>query len=52
MTFASAMQHQIYWGPLKKPIEWSLKTWLAPVGLHRQRDLPRHLLVSAATAKS
>ena len=24
------MQHKIYWGPLKKPIEWSLKTWLAP----------------------
>jgi len=30
MTFASKMQHQIYWGPLKKPIEWSLKTVLAP----------------------
>lgn len=30
MTFASNMQHKIYWGPLKKPIEWSLKTWLAP----------------------
>jgi uncharacterized protein (DUF362 family) len=30
MTFASSMQHKIYWGPLKKPIEWSLKTWLAP----------------------
>ena len=30
MTFASRMQHQIYWGPLKKPIEWSLKTVLAP----------------------
>jgi hypothetical protein len=24
------MQHYIYWGPLKKPIEWSLKTVLAP----------------------
>jgi hypothetical protein len=24
------MQHQIYWGRLKKPIEWSLKTWMAP----------------------
>jgi hypothetical protein len=24
------MQHQIYWGPMKKPIEWSLKTVLAP----------------------
>ena len=30
MTFASRMQHLIYWGPLKKPVEWSLKTWLAP----------------------
>ena len=30
MTFASRMQHRIYWGPLKKPIEWSLKTVLAP----------------------
>ncbi len=30
MTFASRMQHLIYWGKLKRPIEWSLKTWLAP----------------------
>lgn len=30
MTFASNMQHKIYWGPLKAPVEWSLKTWLAP----------------------
>jgi len=30
MTFASRMQHLIYWGPLKKPIAWSLKTVLAP----------------------
>jgi len=30
MTFASRMQHAIYWGKLKKPIEWSLKTILAP----------------------
>jgi hypothetical protein len=30
MTFAARMQHLIYWGSLKKPIEWSLKTWLAP----------------------
>ncbi|MCA9391571.1 DUF362 domain-containing protein [candidate division WWE3 bacterium] len=30
MTFASKMQHLIYWGPLKKPVEWSLKTILAP----------------------
>ena len=30
MTFASKMQHKIYWGPLRKPLEWSLKTVLAP----------------------
>jgi hypothetical protein len=30
MTFASRMQHKIYWGNLKKYVEWSLKTWLAP----------------------
>ena len=30
LTFAGKMQHLIYWGPLKAPVEWSLKTWLAP----------------------
>jgi hypothetical protein len=30
MTFAARMQHRIYWGPLKRWVEWSLKTWLAP----------------------
>jgi uncharacterized protein (DUF362 family) len=30
MTFAARNQHRIYWGPLRKPVEWSLKTWLAP----------------------
>lgn len=30
MTFASRMQHSIYWGWLNKPLHWSLKTWLAP----------------------
>ncbi len=30
LTFAARNQHRIYWGPLKKPVEWSLKTWLAP----------------------
>jgi uncharacterized protein (DUF362 family) len=30
MTFASRMQHKIYWGPLRRPLEWSLKTVLAP----------------------
>ncbi len=29
MTFASRMQHKIYWGALKRPLEWSLKTFLA-----------------------
>jgi uncharacterized protein (DUF362 family) len=30
MTFASRMQHKIYWGRLRRPLEWSLKTILAP----------------------
>jgi len=30
MTFAAKMQHLIYWGPLKRWLEWSLRTWLAP----------------------
>ncbi|MBM4143403.1 MAG: DUF362 domain-containing protein [Lentisphaerae bacterium] len=30
MTFASRMQHKIYWGPLRRPLEWSLRTFLAP----------------------
>jgi hypothetical protein len=30
MTFAARMQHKIYWGPMRRPIEWSLKTVLAP----------------------
>jgi uncharacterized protein (DUF362 family) len=30
MTFASRMQHKIYWGRLRKPVEWSLRTVLAP----------------------
>jgi uncharacterized protein (DUF362 family) len=30
MTFASRMQHRIYWGALRRPLEWSLKTILAP----------------------
>ena len=29
MTFASRMQHRIYWGNLRRPLEWSLKTVLA-----------------------
>jgi uncharacterized protein (DUF362 family) len=48
MTFASRNQHRIYWGPLKKPLEWSLKTWLAPwayvasVGYHDLFWYPRY----------
>jgi len=30
MTFAARMQHRIYWGRLHRPIEWSLRTVLAP----------------------
>ena len=30
MTFASRMQHRIYWGSLRRPLLWSLKTFLAP----------------------
>ena len=30
MTCFSRLQHKIYWGPLKRPLEWSLKTVLAP----------------------
>ncbi len=30
MTFAARMQHKIYWGAMRRPIEWSLKTVLAP----------------------
>lgn len=48
MTFASKCQHLIYWGPLKKPVEWSLKTVLAPwsyiasVVYHDLYWYPRH----------
>jgi len=48
MTFAARNQHRIYWGPLKKPIEWSLKTWMAPwayvasVAYHDMFWYPRH----------
>lgn len=48
MTFASRMQHAIYWGRLKTFIEWSLKTWLAPwayiasVIYHDSYWYPRH----------
>lgn len=30
MTFAATMQHKIYWGRMRRFVEWSLKTWLAP----------------------
>lgn len=48
MTFASRMQHKIYWGKLKPALEWSLKTWLAPwayiasVLYHDMYWYPRH----------
>ncbi len=48
MTFASRNQHRIYWGPLKRPMEWSLRTWLAPwsyvasVGYHDVFWYPRN----------
>jgi uncharacterized protein (DUF362 family) len=48
MTFASRNQHRIYWGPLKRPLEWSLRTWLAPwayvasVGYHDVYWYPRN----------
>ena len=48
MTFASRMQHSIYWGWLKRPLGWSLKTWLAPwsyiasVLYHDMYWYPRH----------
>jgi len=30
MTLASLMQHAIYWGWLRRPLKWSLRSWLAP----------------------
>lgn len=30
MTFAARMQHAIYWGRLRGPLEWSLRSPLAP----------------------
>ena len=30
MTFAASMQHKIYWGRMRRFVEWSLRTWLAP----------------------
>jgi len=48
MTFASRNQHRIYWGPLKRPLEWSLRTWMAPwsylasVGYHDLYWYPTH----------
>lgn len=58
MTFASRMQHKIYWGPLKKPIEWSLKTVLAPwayvasVLYHDFYWYPAHVKLVDAALKS
>lgn len=30
MSFAARMQHRIYWGRLRRPLEWTLRTVLAP----------------------
>ncbi|MCX7819779.1 MAG: DUF362 domain-containing protein [Kiritimatiellae bacterium] len=30
MTFAARMQHAIYWGALRRPLEWTLRSPLAP----------------------
>jgi uncharacterized protein (DUF362 family) len=55
MTFASRQQHRIYWGPLKRPVEWSLRTWLAPwaylasVGYHDLYWYPRNARRRAAS---
>ncbi|MCK7478302.1 MAG: hypothetical protein M0C28_13540 [Candidatus Moduliflexus flocculans] len=43
------MQHQIYWGPLKKPIEWSPEDGAGALVLHRQRAVPRHVTGTRAT---
>lgn len=56
MTFASRMQHKIYWGPLKKPLEWTLKTVLAPwsyvasVAYHDSFWYPRYAKTKMCTA--
>jgi uncharacterized protein (DUF362 family) len=56
MTFASRQQHRIYWGPLKRPMEWSLRTWLAPwaylasVGYHDLYWYPRNARRDSAEA--
>ena len=56
MTFASRMQRRIYWGPLKRPLEWSLRSWLAPwsyvasVGYHDAFWYPRNARKKMAEA--
>lgn len=48
MTFAAKNQHRIYWGPLKRPLGWTLDTLLAPwayvasVAYHDLYWYPRH----------
>ena len=46
MTFASRMQHKIYWGPLKKARRVVAQDGARAVGLHGERAVPRQLLVS------
>ena len=45
MTFASRMQHKIYWGPDEGPDRVVAQDGARPVGVHRERALPRQLLV-------
>ncbi len=46
MTFASKMQHHIYWGPLAQADRVVAQDGARAVGVHRERDLPRQFLVS------
>ncbi len=56
MTFVARNQHRIYWGPLRRPLEWSLRTWLAPwsyvasVGYHDVFWYPRNARREMAAA--
>ena len=58
MTFASRMQHKIYWGFLNKPLEWSLKSklavwsYIASVLYHDTYWYPMHQHVVREACKS
>ena len=45
MTFASRMQHQIYWGPLEEADRVVAEDRARAVGVHRERRLSRQFLV-------